>query len=79
MFKNFIYLDALIRFQTGFQDIASPSMYGIFVLHGFIFQYLILITILVGGLLFNVIVKFQSNKNFISLKYFNYSISLELF
>jgi heme/copper-type cytochrome/quinol oxidase subunit 2 len=79
MFNNILFLDSVIRFQTTFQDIANPSMYGVYVLHGFIFQYLILIVILVGGLLYNVIIKFTADKNPISLKYFNYSVSLELF
>jgi len=75
----YLFLDYGVRYQIGFQDIAAPNMYGIYVLHGFIFQYLILIIFLVGGLLTNVILKFQSHNNPVSLKYYTYNVNLEIF
>ena len=74
-----IYLDHAVRLQVGLQDIASPGMYGLFALNGFIFQYIILIIVIVGGLLFNAIPKFVYNNRPFSAKYSNYNVKLELF
>jgi cytochrome c oxidase subunit 2 len=65
--------------QTGLQDIASPGMYGLLSLHGFIFQYLIMIMIVVGGVLFNVVNKFSYSSRPISNKYATYHVRLEIF
>jgi hypothetical protein len=70
----FILLDFSVRFQTTFQDIASRGMYGLLVLNGFVFQYLVLIMVIVSGLIFNVIQKFQLNSRGFSNKYNNYNV-----
>lgn len=74
-----IYLDHALRLQTSLQDVASRGMYGLLALNGFIFQYIILIMVLVGGLLLNTIPRFLNRSIPLSLKYSNYNVPLELF
>ena len=72
-------MDAAVRLQTTFQDVGSRGMYGLFVLNGFVFQYLILIVFLVAGLLLNVLSAFSYSVKGYSLKYYPYNVRLELF
>jgi cytochrome c oxidase subunit 2 len=75
----FICLDFGVKFQMTFQDVASRGMYGLVVLNGFVFQFLILIIVVVFGLVGQVFISFNSSQRFLSTKLNTYNIVLELF
>ena len=74
---NITYNDAAQPWQLGFQDSAAPGFTGIETLHDTIGFYLILISVAVFWVLFNIIYYYKSNKNPISYKYFTHGSIIE--
>jgi len=74
---NFTYNDAAQPWQLGFQDSAAPGFTGIDTLHETIGFYLILISITVFWVLFNIMFYYNNNKNPIAYKYFTHGSVIE--
>lgn len=74
---NFTYNDAAQPWQLGFQDSAAPGFTGIDTLHETIGFYLILISITVFWVLFNIMYYYNNNKNPIAYKYFTHGSVIE--
>ena len=74
---NITYNDAAQPWQLGFQDSAAPGFTGIETLHNTIGFYLILISVTVFWVLFNIIYYYRNNKNPISYKYFTHGSIIE--
>ena len=74
---NLTYNDAAQPWQLGFQDSAAPGFTGIETLHNTIGFYLILISVTVFWVLFNIIYYYRNNKNPISYKYFTHGSIIE--
>lgn len=74
---NITHNDAAQPWQLGFQDSAAPGFSGIDTLHETIGFYLILISITVFWVLFNIIYYYNNNKNPISYKYFTHGSVIE--
>ena len=74
---NITYNDAAQPWQLGFQDSAAPGFTGIETLHNTIGFYLILISVSVFWVLFNIIYYYRNNKNPISYKYFTHGSIVE--
>ena len=74
---NLTYNDAAQPWQLGFQDSAAPGFTGIETLHNTIGFYLILISVSVFWVLFNIIYYYRNNKNPISYKYFTHGSIVE--
>ena len=75
---NITHNDAAQPWQLGFQDSAAPGFTGIDTLHETISFYLILISITVFWVLFNIIYYYNNNKNSISYKYFTHGSLMSL-
>nr|YP_009118100.1 cytochrome c oxidase subunit 2 [Malawimonas californiana]AJF22856.1 cytochrome c oxidase subunit 2 [Malawimonas californiana] len=67
IFNNYIYTDASVPYQLGFQDSASPMAEGIFDLHHQIFFFLIIILTVVSMYLFKIIFSFSYRKDILDL------------
>ena len=74
---NITYNDAAQPWQLGFQDSAAPGFTGIDTLHDTIGFYLILISVTVFWVLFNIIYYYNNHKNPISYKYFTHGSIIE--
>jgi cytochrome c oxidase subunit 2 len=74
---NITYNDAAQPWQLGFQDSAAPGFTGIDTLHDTIGFYLILISVTVFWVFFNIIYYYNNNKNLISYKYFTHGSIIE--
>lgn len=74
---NFTYNDVAEPWQLGFQDSAAPGFTGIDTLHDTIGFYLILISVTVFWVFFNIIYYYRNNKNPISYKYFTHGSIIE--
>lgn len=61
---NFVLLDIPRRFQTTFQDTATPVMSAILDLHSYISFFLILILIFVAFQIFDVLNFFRVDRNY---------------
>jgi cytochrome c oxidase subunit 2 len=75
---NFIFNDAAQPWQLGFQDSAAPGFSGIVDLHNTISFYLVVISVSVFWVLFNIIYYYDANKNPIAYKYLTHGSVLEL-
>lgn len=60
---NFIFADAALPWQLGFQDPATPVAAGIINFHNDLIAILIFVVIFVSWILFQAIIKFDSSKN----------------
>jgi cytochrome c oxidase subunit 2 len=74
---NITYNDAAQPWQLGFQDSAAPGFTGIDTLHNTIGFYLILISVTVFWVFFNIIYYYNNHKNPISYKYFTHGSIIE--
>lgn len=74
----FIYTDAPLPWQIGFQNSATPIHEGIVELHNSIFYYLIVIFVFVFVFLISTGINFNNKNNVFSYKYMNHNTILEL-
>lgn len=74
---NILHNDVAEPWQLGFQDSAAPGFSGIEDLHDTLGFYLIIISISVFWVLFNIIYYYNSSKNAIAYKYLTHGSKTE--